>query len=149
VASLTRSHPDTVSLGARELEQGIGPGRRVRQAGAGRPPATGLDPGLVDALRELVEPETRGDPMRPLVWTTKSAGNLAGELGRAGRPVSAGTVGRLLKDRTAATMLPPKHGFGGHDDFTCPHKIHPNLAGLSYKALGLPHHRPAARTRMQ
>jgi hypothetical protein len=37
VAALTRSHPDTVSRGARELEQGIEPGGRVRQAGAGRP----------------------------------------------------------------------------------------------------------------
>ena len=44
-----------------------------------------------------MEPETRGDPVQPLVWTTKSTGNLAGELGRAGRPVSADTVGRLLK----------------------------------------------------
>jgi len=104
VAALTRSHPDTVSRGARELEQGIEPGGRVRQAGAGRPSATDLDPGLVDALRALVEPETRGDPMQPLVWTTKSTGNLAGELGKAGRPVSADTVGRLLKDRLGYSL---------------------------------------------
>jgi hypothetical protein len=43
----------------------------VSQAGAGRPSATDLDPGLVDALRKLVEPETRGDPVHPLSWTTK------------------------------------------------------------------------------
>ena len=58
----------------------------------------------MDALRKLVEPETRGDPMQPLVWTTKSTGNLAGELGRAGRPVSADTVGRLLKDRLGYSL---------------------------------------------
>jgi Rhodopirellula transposase DDE domain len=104
VAALTKSHPDTVSRGARELEQGIEPGGRVRQAGAARPSATDLDPGLVDALRALVEPETRGDPMQPLVWTTKSTGNLAGELGKAGRPVSADTVGRLLKDRLGYSL---------------------------------------------
>ena len=104
VAGLTGSHPDTVSRGARELEQGIEPGGRVRQPGAGRPSATGLDPGLVAALRKLAEPETRGDPMQPLVWTTKSTGTLAGELGRAGRPVSADTVGRLLKDRLGYSL---------------------------------------------
>ena len=104
VAGLTGSHPDTVARGARELEQGIEPDGRVRQPGAGRPPATDLDPGLVDALRKLVEPETRGDPMQPLVWTTKSTGNLAGELGKAGRPVSADTVGRLLKDRLGYSL---------------------------------------------
>jgi hypothetical protein len=57
--------------GARELVQGIEPDGRVSQAGAGRPPATDLDPGLVDALRKLVEPETRGDPVHPLLWTAK------------------------------------------------------------------------------
>jgi len=73
-----------VSRGARELEQGGVPDGRVRRAGAGRPSATDLDPELVDALRKLVEPETRGDPVHPLLWTTKSTGNLAGELGRRG-----------------------------------------------------------------
>ena len=46
-----------------------------------------------------MEPETRGDPVQPLVWTAKPTGHLAGELGRAGWPVSADTVGRRLKDR--------------------------------------------------
>ena len=77
VAALTKLHLDTVSRGARELEQGVEPGGRVRQVGAGLLLATGLDPGLVDALRKPVEPETRGDLMQPLVWTTKSTGNLA------------------------------------------------------------------------
>ena len=45
VAALTKSHPDTVSRGARELEQGIEPDGRVRQAGAGRLLSTDLDPG--------------------------------------------------------------------------------------------------------
>ena len=104
VAALTRSHPDTVSRGARELEQGIEPGGRVRQAGAGRPSATELDPGLVDALRKLVEPETRGDPMQPLVWTTKSTGNLAGELGQGGTSGQRGHRGALLKDRLGYSL---------------------------------------------
>ncbi len=42
VASLASSHPDTVSRGARELERGIEPDGRVRQAGAGRPSATSV-----------------------------------------------------------------------------------------------------------
>ncbi len=104
VAALTRSHPDTVSRGARELEQGIEPGGRVRQAGAGRPSATGLDPGLVDELRKLVEPQTRGDPMQPLLWTAKSAQNLADERAGQDHAVSADTVGRLLKGRLGYSL---------------------------------------------
>ncbi|SCF42240.1 Rhodopirellula transposase DDE domain-containing protein [Micromonospora matsumotoense] len=49
------------------------------------------------ALLGLVEPDERGDPCSPLRWTTKSLRNLAAELGRQGRMVSAMTVGRLLK----------------------------------------------------
>jgi hypothetical protein len=56
--------------GARELVQGTEPDGRVSQAGAGRPSATDLDPGLTDALRKLVS-RRRGDPVHPLLWTTK------------------------------------------------------------------------------
>src|SRR4029450_7336634 len=48
--------------------------------GAGAPGAERLrdrDPGLVAALRALVEPDQRGDPQSPLRWTTKSTRNLA------------------------------------------------------------------------
>src|ERR1035438_9031459 len=69
-------------------------GRRGRAA---RPsPLTGIDAGLQDALDALVEPETRGDPMTRLRWTTKSTRNLADELGRQGHQVSHHSVGKLL-----------------------------------------------------
>jgi hypothetical protein len=54
------------------------------------------DPGLLAALDALVEPETRGDPMTRLRWTTKSARHLAGELARQGHRVSHNSVARLL-----------------------------------------------------
>jgi transposase len=65
----------------------------------GRRAAEDLDPDLVPALLALVEPDERGDPMSPLRWTTKSLRNLAGELTRHGYPVSAPTVGRLLREQ--------------------------------------------------
>src|SRR4029453_15835555 len=45
------------------------------------------DPGLVDALMALGEPDQRGDPESPLRWTTKSTRNLAAELTRQGHRV--------------------------------------------------------------
>jgi hypothetical protein len=69
----------------------------LRRPGGGRRAAEDLDPDLVPALLALVEPGERGDPMSPLRWTTKSLRNLAGELTRQGYPVSAPTVGRLLR----------------------------------------------------
>jgi Rhodopirellula transposase DDE domain len=87
----------TVSAGVGELEAGAEPLGRARQPGGGRKPVTETDPGLRAALLALVEPEERGDPMSPLRWTVKSTRTLADELTAQGHPVSAGTVGSLLR----------------------------------------------------
>ncbi|WP_441955180.1 ISAzo13 family transposase [Nocardia sp. 2TAF39] len=89
----------TVRRGVFELEAGESPlpGGRVRLPGGGRKRVEETDPGVRDALMALVEPDERGDPSSPLRWTTKSLRNLADELTRQGHPVSAMTVGRLLK----------------------------------------------------
>jgi transposase len=101
VARVAGVSETTVRSGVSELEAGGDPlpGGRVRVPGGGRTPAEDQDPGLVPALLGLVEPDERGDPMSPLRWTTKSLRNLAEELTRQGHPVSAPTVGRLLKEQ--------------------------------------------------
>jgi Rhodopirellula transposase DDE domain len=48
-------------------------------------------------LEALVDPDTRGDPMSPLRWTTKSLMKLAGALSGSGHTVSDSTVGKLLR----------------------------------------------------
>ena len=70
---------------------------RLRGPGGGRKSATINDPALAQALRDLVDPATRGDPMSPLRWTCKSTTQLATELTRQGHAVSPSTVGRLLR----------------------------------------------------
>ena len=70
---------------------------RVRCPGGGRRASTQTDPGLLEALEQLIEPTTRGDPMSPLRWTCKSTANLAEELTRQNHPVSDRTVALLLK----------------------------------------------------
>ena len=62
-----------------EAPQPMAP-QRSRRPGGGRKKAVALDPGLVDALKALVDPVTRGDPESPLLWTTKSMRNLAAPL---------------------------------------------------------------------
>jgi hypothetical protein len=89
----------TVSKGAAELEAGEEPLKRVRRPGAGRKPLSTVDPGLVEALLGLVEPDERGDPCSPLRWTTKSTRTLAEELTRGGHRVSAWTVANLLREQ--------------------------------------------------
>lgn len=99
VARIARVSETTVRRGVSELEAGAGPlpSGRVRALGGGRRRAEDNDPALLKALLGLVEPDERGDPESPLRWTTKSLRNLAEELTRQGHPVSAPTVGRLLK----------------------------------------------------
>lgn len=87
----------TVSLGVTELDSGAPPLGRVRRPGAGRKRVVDIDPGLRPALLALVQPDTRGDPMSPLRWTTLSTRHLANELTAQGHRVGADTVAALLK----------------------------------------------------
>src|SRR5579859_2971400 len=89
----------TVRRGVAELEAGEDPfpDGRVRTSGGGRRRAEQTDPAVLEVLLAMVEPDERGDPQSPLRWTTKSLRHLAEELTRRGYPVSAPTVGRLLR----------------------------------------------------
>jgi len=71
---------------------------RSRRPGGGRKKAEEKDPGLVPALKKLVEDVTRGDPESPLLWTLRSQRNLVAELKKLGHVTSMKTVARLLKD---------------------------------------------------
>lgn len=87
----------TVTSGVDELEAGEDPTPgRARRSGGGRKSLTETDTELLEALDALVEPETRGDPMTRLRWTTKSTRTLADERGRQGHQISHHSVGRLL-----------------------------------------------------
>lgn len=88
---------NTVRKGLRELDEPPLERDRVRRPGAGRPAAEVSDPQLLDALGELLDDDTRGDPERVLLWTAKSARKLADELAQRGHPVGFRTVPRLLR----------------------------------------------------
>lgn len=92
-------------------------GQRVRRPGGGRKKLAEEEPGLLHALNDLVDPETRGDPMSPLRWTSKSTAKLARELTRAGYRVSANTVAGLLKQAGYSLQSVRKKLEGGsHED---------------------------------
>ena len=105
VARVTGASWQTVADGAAELESGqVAPAGRVRRPGAGRKKLAETDPGLVPALLALVEDSARGDPQSPLLWTTRSAKNLAGELRAAGHRCSPQTAWRLLREQGFSTQ---------------------------------------------
>jgi Rhodopirellula transposase DDE domain len=97
VARLSGASRTTVQTGVNEVRSGVVPDGRVRAPGAGRPAVEEIQPGIEEALDELVGPETRGDPESLLRWTTKSLTNLAKGLYVKGFRVGRTTVARLLK----------------------------------------------------
>ena len=98
VSAATGLARQTIRSGRREIERGVEVTDRVRRAGAGRPSIHKAQPGVKEALEQLVDPLTRGDPMSPLRWTCKSRAKLAAALSNAGWTVSSTTVGRLLHE---------------------------------------------------
>src|SRR3974377_1666233 len=70
--------------------EGCTAGRGGRRGGGGKRVAIN-DPGLVPALKRLVEPATRGDPVRPLIWVSKSMDKLDAALTDMGHPITART----------------------------------------------------------
>src|SRR5271155_6239222 len=93
IPGLARS---TINRGKADLDAAALRGGRVRRAGGGRRAVSENDPGLVPALQRLVEPATLGDPMRPLIWVSKSMEKLAAALTAMGHPISADTVRKEL-----------------------------------------------------
>jgi len=87
---------NTVIKAQAEIEAGIEPSDRLRAPGGGDKLLIDKQPGLLEALDELVHPDTRGNPMSLLRWTSKSSTSLATELGGRGFDVSSRTVLRML-----------------------------------------------------
>ncbi len=100
VSAATGIARSTIGYGLREL-RGQTPDSAlhgVRRKGAGRKPLTEKDPTLLSDLERLVDPATRGDPMSPLKWTSKSLRNLAAALRGMGHSIGHDVVGTLLKN---------------------------------------------------
>ena len=96
VSKITGLARSTINRGEDDLDEGpLGEGQ-VRRAGGGRSAIAENDPGLIPQLQRLVDPATLGDPMRPLIWVSKSMDKLAAALTELGHAVSGDTVAREL-----------------------------------------------------
>lgn len=102
ITGLSRS---TIHLGIKELKNKIinentpkPEPKRVRRSGGGRKSVESNAPELITELKKILEPSTRGDPVKVLLWTSKSTNNIAKELKKKGYEVSDRTISRLLYD---------------------------------------------------
>ena len=55
-----------------------------------------MDATLLEDLRRLLEPATKGDPMRPLLWVSKSHAKLAAALCAMGHRIAKSSIPKLL-----------------------------------------------------
>lgn len=98
VAGIAKCSIATIYRGLKELDEGAVFSDRTRVRGGGRKALEERDPRLLEDLKALVAPETRGDPESPLIWTTKSTRHLQQALKDKGHDASPTTVAKLLKD---------------------------------------------------
>jgi hypothetical protein len=96
VSRITGLARSTINRGEDDLDAEPLPKGTVRRSGGGRRAVCENDPGLIPALKSLVEPATLGNPMRPLIWVSKSMDKLAAALTEMGHPISADTVDKEL-----------------------------------------------------
>ncbi len=98
VSAITGLARSTIGRGVKDLK-GEPPLRgRVRREGGGPRPLSKRDPTLLVDLERLVEPATRGDPERPLLWVSKSLDKLALALADMGHAISPNSVRKLLTE---------------------------------------------------
>jgi len=123
VARVTGFALNTVRSGMLEATQFAKGGRhtqepgteqqRQRKPGAGRKAITEAWPGFDETLARLVDSSTRGDPMSPLRWSSKSTAKLAKAMSRGKRTVSRHTVAAHLQ---AMDYSPDFQGKNTHYD---------------------------------
>jgi len=101
VSAISGMSRTTITQGIKEIEMGeannLDSGRN-RRKGGGRKPISEKYPGLKEAIASIVDAHTKGSPVTPLMWTSKSVRNISDALSEIGMNVNYVTVSALLKE---------------------------------------------------
>jgi transposase len=96
VASLSNVSRKTIAKGANKP---IGfPETGIRKKGGGRKKLTEHHPELLKTIEDIVAPHTMGDPVNPLIWTSKSIRNITKALHGVGYDICHEVVRKCLKE---------------------------------------------------
>lgn len=138
VSQATGVARSTIWRGLQDLQETPALTDRVRRKGAGRLSLREVSAHLLPDLRTLVEPATMGDPMRPLLWVSKSWAKLANALVAQGHKISPNTVGKLLGELGFRRQVNQKTREGSHHPDRDAQFQHINDAALRFQANGQP-----------
>ena len=105
VNSLTGAARNTISRGIEDLNSApeiesadqSSTSQGIRRPGGGRKKESEKHPKLYQDIEEIIDPDTYGNPMKPLRWTTLSLRKIAEELLKKGYKVSQNIVSRALE----------------------------------------------------
>lgn len=82
IAELSSMTRRTIAKGTIELSvnKDVANKNRIRKEGGGRKKVVELQHGMLQAIEDIVSPHTLGDPMNPLIWSSKSTRKITSEL---------------------------------------------------------------------
>ena len=118
VAKLAGVSRVRINKGIEELESSAKPHspekrKKIRKPGGGRKPQKESQPEMLEALERIVSPHTLGNPMNPLLWTSKSLRKIQKELKGQGYNIGHVTIGEILKSKDYSLQANKKTHEGG------------------------------------
>ncbi|HEV2043031.1 MAG TPA: ISAzo13 family transposase [Casimicrobiaceae bacterium] len=128
----------TIGRGLKDLAAPDGLSGDIRRPGGGCPTLVDQDPALLEDLRRLVEPATMGDPMRPLMWVSKSHAKLAAALRDMGHKIADSRIPKLLSLLDYRRQVNRKTLEGSHNPDRNAQFDHINAAVTATQAMGQP-----------
>lgn len=115
IAQLSSVTRRTIAKGETEslLKEDNAPQTRIRKVGGGRKKVIEHHPEILQAIEDIVSPHTMGDPMNPLIWTSKSIRKITAELLVLGYKVSHEVVRQCLMELGYSLQANKKTKEGG------------------------------------
>jgi hypothetical protein len=132
------SRAGTIGRGLKDLDDPGSLVGKVRRPGSGRPALTSKDTTLLEDLRQLLEPATMGDPMRPLRWVSKSHAKLAAALCAMGHQIAKSSIPKLLNLLQYRRQVNRKTLEGSRNPDRDAQFEHINAAAVAMQAAGKP-----------
>jgi hypothetical protein len=128
----------TIGRGLKDLASPASLSGEVRRPGGGCPTLIAKDPTLLENLRQLLESTTMGDPMRPLMWVSKSHAKLAAALREMGHKIADSSIPKLLGLLKYSRQVNRKTLEGSHNPDRNAQFEHINAAVIATQAAGQP-----------
>jgi hypothetical protein len=133
----------TIGRGLKDLASPGSLSGEVRRPGGGCPTLIAKDPTLLENLRQLLESTVpakagMGDPMRPLMWVSKSHAKLALALREMGHKIADSSIAKLLGLLKYSRQVNRKTLEGSHNPDRNAQFEHINAAVIATQAAGQP-----------